>query len=84
MKVIVTRLGQSELSRYFDKISKHLPEFQCELDLDKGWSSSTSFSARLISPRRPFEYRAFTRLKQLQYLIRTGQLDQGFFWKTTF
>ena len=28
-----------------------------------------------------FEYRAFTRLKQLQYLIRTGQLDKSFFWK---
>jgi L-2-hydroxyglutarate oxidase LhgO len=30
------------------------------------------------------EYRAFTRLKRLQYLIRTGRIDLGFFWKTTF
>ena len=27
-----------------------------------------------------FEYRAFTRLKQLQYLIRSGQVDNSFFW----
>ena len=31
-----------------------------------------------------FEYRAFTRLKRRQYLIRTGRIDLGFFWKTTF
>ena len=28
-----------------------------------------------------FEYRAFTRLKQLEYLIRTAQLDEKFYWK---
>ena len=34
--------------------------------------------------RDQFEYRAFTRLKQLQYLIRTSQIDSDFFWKTRF
>jgi hypothetical protein len=27
-----------------------------------------------------FEYRTFTRLKQLGYLIRTKQIDPQFFW----
>jgi hypothetical protein len=27
-----------------------------------------------------FDYRAFTRLKQLEYLIRTEQIDSQFFW----
>ena len=27
-----------------------------------------------------FEYRTFTRLKQLEYLIRTQQIDPQFFW----
>jgi hypothetical protein len=27
-----------------------------------------------------FEYRAFTRLKQLEYLIRTRQIDENFYW----
>ena len=29
-----------------------------------------------------FSARGFTRLKQLEYLIRTQQIDQDFFWKT--
>jgi hypothetical protein len=27
-----------------------------------------------------FNSRGFTRLKQLEYLIRTGQIDMDFFW----
>ena len=27
-----------------------------------------------------FKYRTFTRLKQLEYLIRTQQIDPQFFW----
>jgi hypothetical protein len=28
-----------------------------------------------------FEFRAFTRLKQLEHLIQTGQIDEQFFWR---
>jgi len=28
-----------------------------------------------------FQYRTFTRLKQLEYLIRTQQIDKNFFWR---
>jgi hypothetical protein len=31
-----------------------------------------------------FNFRAFTRLRQLQFLIRTNQIDPDFFWKTDF
>jgi hypothetical protein len=31
-------------------------------------------------PATTFEFRAFTRLKQLQHLLRTRQLDEHFFW----
>lgn len=27
-----------------------------------------------------FDFRPLTRLKQLQYLLRTAQLDDNFFW----
>ena len=27
-----------------------------------------------------FQFRTFTRLKQLEYLIRTHQIDSDFFW----
>jgi hypothetical protein len=28
-----------------------------------------------------FQHRTFTRLKQLEYLIRTQQIDPAFFWR---
>ena len=33
-----------------------------------------------MSQRTPIEFRAFTRLKQLQYLQRTRQIDDELFW----
>jgi len=30
--------------------------------------------------KETFDFRAFTRLRQLQYLIRTSQIDAHFFW----
>jgi hypothetical protein len=32
-------------------------------------------------PAEVFKHRTFTRLKQLEYLIRTRQIDEQFFWK---
>jgi hypothetical protein len=31
-------------------------------------------------PAEVFQHRTFTRLKQLEYLIRTRQIDEKFFW----
>ena len=28
-----------------------------------------------------FSFRGYTRLKQITYLLETGQLDREFFWK---
>ena len=66
----------------FDKLSKHLPEFKCEWDADKGVKQFYDLFQQIDFTLETFEYRAFTRLKQLQYLVRTGQIDQKFFWKT--
>ena len=30
-----------------------------------------------------FQHRGFTRLKQLEYLLKTGQIDPDFFWTKT-
>ena len=67
----------------FDKIGRHLPKFKCEWDADKGVEQFHQLFHQIDLTRETFEYRAFTRLKQLQYLVRTGQIDQGFFWKKT-
>jgi nucleoside-diphosphate-sugar epimerase len=66
----------------FDKIAKHLPNFQCEWGVDKGVEQFYELFRRIDMTQELFEFRAFTRLKQLQYLIGTGQIDRGFFWKT--
>ena len=65
----------------FDKITKHLPKFQCEWDADKGVKQFYQLFRQIDFALETFEHRAFTRLKQLQYLIRTGQIDKSFFWK---
>ena len=68
----------------FDKVRKHLPDFQCEWDADGGVEQFYQLFGQIEFTLETFEYRAFTRLKQLEYLIRTGQLDSKFFWKTRF
>jgi hypothetical protein len=30
--------------------------------------------------RDAFDFRAYTRLKQLEHLLRTGQIDDQFYW----
>jgi hypothetical protein len=35
---------------------------------------------RIDMTQEIFEHRTFTRLKQLEYLIRTQQIDTEFFW----
>jgi nucleoside-diphosphate-sugar epimerase len=67
----------------FDKVSKHLPDFKCDWDADRGVKQFYNLFRQIDFTLETFEYRAFTRLKQLQYLVRTGQIDQKFFWKTT-
>jgi len=68
----------------FDKIARHLPAFKCQWDADKGVRQFHELFQQIGFTKEMFEFPAFTRLKQLQYLIRTGQLDGKFFWKTTF
>lgn len=65
----------------FEKIRKHLPGFQCAWDARRGAQQLHDLFQRIAMPQEVFQYRTFTRLKQLEYLIRTQQIDEGFFWK---
>ncbi len=65
----------------FDKIRRHLPTFECEWDADAGVQQFYTLFKQIHFTKELFELPAFTRLKQLQHLIRTGQIDAGFFWK---
>jgi nucleoside-diphosphate-sugar epimerase len=64
----------------FDKIHRQLPHFKCEWDARRGAQQLSEVFARIAMSRETFAFRAFTRLMQLEYLIKTGQIDDEFFW----
>ena len=64
----------------FEKIRKHLPGFRCAWDARRGAKQLHDLFKRIDMTKDVFEYRTFTRLKQLEYLIRTQQIDPQFFW----
>ena len=65
----------------FDKIATELPGFKLQLDARSGAPSSCGelFERIEMSPET-YEFRAFTRLKQLKYLQRTGQIETDLYW----
>jgi nucleoside-diphosphate-sugar epimerase len=64
----------------FAKIQKHLPTFKCRWDARRGAEQLLDLFRRIDMSEEIFQYRSFTRLQQLQYLIRTRQIDHNFFW----
>ncbi len=64
----------------FDKIHSRLPGFHCAFDAHLGAQQFRELFQRIDMPAERFLFRPFTRLKQLEYLIRTAQVDSRFFW----
>jgi nucleoside-diphosphate-sugar epimerase len=64
----------------FDKINSALPGFSCEWDAARGAKQLHDVFSRIQLDAQTFTGRGHTRLKQLQYLIGTGQLDADLFW----
>jgi len=64
----------------FEKINTQLPGFKCEWDAKRGAQQLYNVFKQIDMTPEMFEFRGFTRLKQLEYLIRTQQIDQDFFW----
>ena len=64
----------------FDKINSQLPGFSCEWNAERGARQLYDIFKRVDMTQDMFEYRGFTRLKQLEYLLRTEQIDANFFW----
>jgi nucleoside-diphosphate-sugar epimerase len=65
----------------FEKIRKHLPAFKCAWDARSGAQQLHSLFKRIDMKTEVFQHRAFTRLKQIEYLIRTQQIDEHLFWR---
>jgi nucleoside-diphosphate-sugar epimerase len=64
----------------FEKIRRHLPSFTCARDARLGAQQLHDLFSRIQLTSGMFEFRAYTRLKQLQYLKSTHQVDGQLFW----
>ncbi|MBD2771252.1 NAD-dependent epimerase/dehydratase family protein [Iningainema tapete] len=64
----------------FEKINTTLPGFKCEWNAADGAKQLFDVFTSIDMSESTFLFRGFTRLKQLEYLIRTQQIDQNFFW----
>ncbi|PLZ14469.1 NAD-dependent epimerase/dehydratase family protein [Fischerella thermalis] len=64
----------------FEKINSVLPGFKCDWNAQQGAKQLFDLFSQIDMTEDIFLSRGFTRLKQLEYLIRTQQIDQDFFW----
>ena len=65
----------------FDRIHASLPGFRCRYTLTDGARELLEVFQQIQMSRETFEFRAYTRLKQLEHLLKTGQIDEKLFWK---
>jgi len=65
----------------FTKINTKLPGFACDWDARKGARQLAELFRRIDMTADTFNFRAFTRLEMLKYLLKTDQIDSSFFWK---
>lgn len=65
----------------FDKINEQLPGFHCQRDAVLGAKQFRELFERIDLSGEIFRHRGYTRLKQLEHLIKTQQIDSDFFWR---
>ncbi len=66
----------------FDKINAQLPGFACRRNLELGANQLLEIFKQIDMSDETFGFRAYTRLKQLKYLINEQRIDARFFWRT--
>ena len=64
----------------FDKIHERLPGFECHYDVARGAQQLLDVFRAVEMTQDVFESRAHTRLKQVQYLLATHQIDERLYW----
>jgi len=65
----------------FEKIATRLPEFKARWTAKMGAEELRRLFERIEMSPDTYEFRAFTRLKQIKYLQRTGQVDDDLYWR---
>ncbi len=64
----------------FERIRERLPGFSCTRTAADGARELRELFERVRLSAETFECRTFTRVKQLQHLLKTERIDQHFFW----
>jgi hypothetical protein len=59
-----------------------LPGFRCQVDVEKGARELLHAFRAIELTKAQFEARGHTRIKQIRYLLDTGQIDDYFYWKS--
>jgi nucleoside-diphosphate-sugar epimerase len=65
----------------FAKIHELLPSFACEWTPELGAAELLDVFRAVELTEVDFTSRSYTRLKQIEYLLRSGQIDDAFFWQ---
>jgi nucleoside-diphosphate-sugar epimerase len=65
----------------FKKIAERLPGFKAQWSAKRGAEQLYELFKRIEMSKDTYEFRAFTRLKQLKYLKSTGQVNDDLFWR---
>jgi nucleoside-diphosphate-sugar epimerase len=64
----------------FDKIHRELPGFKCKFTARDGARQLRTLFERIQMSPEIYQFRGFTRLKQLKYLQATRQLNEDLYW----
>lgn len=64
----------------FDKINSQLPGFSCEYTAADGAEELYKLFKKIDLDPEVFNAKPYTRLKQLQFLLGTNQLDKELYW----
>lgn len=65
----------------FDKIAEVLPGFRCQWNAERGARQMRTLFEHIAMDGRHFNAAPFTRLRELQRLIETRQIDSDFYWR---
>jgi nucleoside-diphosphate-sugar epimerase len=66
----------------FEKINTQLPGFSCRYDVERGAQELYDVFSSIELTREDFQWRGYTRLSQIRWLLDTGQLDADLRWRT--
>jgi len=64
----------------FDKIHERLPGFETRYDVARGARQLLEVFQAVDMSTELFEFRGHTRIKQIQHLLATRQIDDHFYW----